>query len=44
MLDVERCLCKQGRGKKAVKCPFYDVCGYQRQKQITANIWFAAHE
>ena len=37
-------LCKQGRGEKAVKCPFYDSCAYQEQKQIKANIWFAAHE
>ena len=44
MLDVEHALCKQGRGTKAVKCPFFDRCGYQRQKQVEANIWFAAHE
>jgi hypothetical protein len=44
LLDVERNLCKKGRGKKKVKCPLFDVCGYQRQKQIEANIWFAAHE
>ena len=44
MLDVERHLCKQGRGKKAVKCPFFDVCAYQRQKRTEANIIFAAHE
>ena len=37
-------LCKHGRGGKAVKCPFYDTCAYQQQKQFTANIWFAAHE
>ena len=43
-LSVDRHLCKQGRGKKAIKCPLFDVCGYQRQKQIEANIWFAAHE
>ena len=44
MLDVERTLCKHGRGKKAVKCPFFDTCAFQQQKQIKANIWFAAHE
>jgi hypothetical protein len=44
LLNVEHSLCKQGRGKKTIKCAFYDVCGYQRQKQTEANIWFAAHE
>jgi hypothetical protein len=44
MLDVESSLCKHGRGAKAVKCPFYDGCAYQRQKRTTATIWFAAHE
>ena len=34
----------KGAAKKAVKCPLYDVCAYQRQKRIEANIWFAAHE
>jgi hypothetical protein len=44
MLSVERHLCKRGRGKKQVKCPLYDLCGWQRQKQVEARIWFAAHE
>jgi len=44
ILDVETTLCKRGRGEKAIKCPFYDTCAYQRQKPIKANIWFAAHE
>ena len=44
VLDVEGSLCKQGRGKKAIKCPFYVDCAFQGQKQIKANIWFAAHE
>ena len=43
-LSVERHLCKQGRGKRAIKCPLFDVCGWQRQKRIEANIWFCAHE
>ena len=37
-------LCKRGRGKRAVRCPLFDQCGVQRQQQIKANIWFAAHE
>ena len=44
MLDVEHTCCKRGRGEKAIKCPFYDTCAFQQQKQIKANIIFAAHE
>jgi len=44
ILDVESSLCKRGRGGKTIKCPLYDSCAYQQQKQIKANIWFAAHE
>ena len=44
MLSVDSNLCKKGRGKKQVRCPLFDVCGYQRQKQIEANLWFVAHE
>jgi hypothetical protein len=43
MIDVEH-LCKQGRGEKTIKCPHFDICAYQQQKQVKANIWFAAHE
>ena len=44
MLSVDSNLCKKGRGKKQVRCPLFDVCGYQRQKRLKANIWFVAHE
>ena len=44
MINVESSLCKHGRGEKAVKCPHYDTCAFQKQKKIKANIWFAAHE
>ena len=48
MLNVEQHLCKQreatNAARKEIKCPLYDGCAYQRQKQIKANIWFAAHE
>jgi putative DNA primase/helicase len=42
-VDADR-LCKQGRGKNSIKCPFYELCGHQRQKEQKARIWFAAHE
>jgi putative DNA primase/helicase len=44
LLNVERSMCKRGRGKKTVKCKFYDDCAFQKQKQQMADIWFAAHE
>ena len=44
LLNVENTLCKRGRGDKTIKCPFYDTCAFQQQKQIKANIIFAAHE
>ena len=44
LIDVESHLCQRGRGKKKIKCPFFDQCGYQRRKQTEADIWFAAHE
>lgn len=27
-----------------VRCPFFDRCGYQRQKKQTADLWIGAHE
>ena len=39
-LSVEHHLCKQGE----IKCPLFDLCGWQRQKQTVANIWFVMHE
>jgi hypothetical protein len=44
MLDVEHSCCKQGRGKRVIKCPLYDGCAWQGQKEVEANIWFCAHE
>jgi hypothetical protein len=44
--DVERAACrKPRRGGDPILCPFYDKCGYQRQKQAAkqADIVFAAH-
>jgi hypothetical protein len=38
-LDVERSLCQQGE----MRCPLFDLCGFQRQKR-PANIRFVAHE
>ena len=44
LVDVESHLCKRGRGRRAVRCPHFEVCGYQRQKRTKANVWPAAHE
>ena len=44
LLDVDHHLCKQGRGKKKIECPLFNICAYQGQKDTTASVWFAAHE
>ncbi len=44
LLDVEHHLCRQKRDGKFIACPFFDICGYQRQKLIEASIWIFAHE
>jgi hypothetical protein len=45
--DVEQAACRKGRrGADPILCPFYDQCGYQRQKEAAkeADIVFAAHQ
>jgi hypothetical protein len=37
-------LCSQGNGAATSHCPFFFQCGYQRQQQQQACIWFVAHE
>ena len=44
LLNTEHAVCKQGRGESAIKCPLYDQCGWQRQKEQQGDIWFMAHE
>jgi putative DNA primase/helicase len=45
--DVEQAACRKGRrGGDPILCPFYETCGYQRQRQRAkqADIVFAAHQ
>jgi putative DNA primase/helicase len=45
--DVEKAACRKGRrGADPILCPFYETCGYQRQKEAAkqADIVFAAHQ
>lgn len=45
--DVEQAACRKGRrGADPILCPFYNECGYQRQKEAAkqADIVFAAHQ
>ena len=44
LVDVNSHLCQRGRGKKKVRCPLIDVCGYWRQKRTEASLWIGAHE
>jgi hypothetical protein len=42
MGDVQKQVCHdQETGKK---CPFFDECPYQKQKQARNDVWFFAHE
>lgn len=38
--NVEEAVCRKGEAK----CPFFDACGYQRQRGIRADVWVGAHE
>lgn len=40
LADPEETVCKRGDAT----CPFYEVCGYQRQKKTKADLWIIAHE
>jgi putative DNA primase/helicase len=38
-------LCSQRRDDGTIEyCPFFEKCGYQRQKAMQARIWIVAHE
>src|SRR6516225_2444544 len=41
-LDVQQTCCKKGK----IKCPFFDDCAFQRQRELAkrADVVFAAHE
>jgi putative DNA primase/helicase len=44
-LSVEAAVChRKPKGQPAVRCPFYEVCGYQRQKEAAADLWLVPHE
>jgi putative DNA primase/helicase len=38
--NTEQAVCRSKEGT----CPFFAMCGYQRQKQQTAQVWFVSHE
>ena len=45
MLDVYKSTCKRklDNGEFAV-CPFFGTCGYQRQRESSADLWITPHE
>lgn len=44
-LDVQTTVCrKRLRDGTVAACPFFTSCGYQRQREATADIWIAAHQ
>ena len=46
LMDLETAACRRvaADGSLTGECPFYSVCGYQRQKHALADVWFLAHE
>ena len=44
LLDVDITCASRDVARRRSSARSSIVCGYQRQKQIEANIWFAAHE
>jgi putative DNA primase/helicase len=45
-LSVEQAVCRVKRDRKIFHCPHYEVCGYQRQKQLakSAQVIICAHD
>ena len=45
MLDVFKTTCKRklANGEEAI-CPHFSACGYQRQRESSADLWIVAHE
>jgi putative DNA primase/helicase len=37
--EVERTLCRQGEAR----CPFFEICGHQRQRRARADVWIVPH-
>jgi putative DNA primase/helicase len=45
LADPQRTVCRgKNREGEWKECRFLNVCGYQRQRSQTADVWFAAHE
>ena len=40
----EVAVCRNRRKPDAPACPFFEECGYQRQKAQVADLWFIPHE
>jgi hypothetical protein len=44
VISVKDNLCKKGRGKKQIRCEFFERCGVQRQARTVTDIWLGARE
>jgi putative DNA primase/helicase len=44
-VSVQSAVCKRKlEDDSFITCPFFDVCGYQRQRERKADLWIVAHE
>ena len=44
LMDPQTSVCRRIRDGNELKCPFFDTCGYQRQRRSRADVWFVPHE
>ena len=44
MADVQTAVCRRVVDGKAIECPHFSACGYQRQRGAKADLWFIPHE
>ena len=44
MADVQSAVCRRVVDGKAIECPHFSACGYQRQRGVKADLWFIPHE
>ena len=42
--DLFKSACQRKVDGERVSCPFFSQCGYQRQREATADIWIIPHE
>ena len=42
--DLFKSVCQRKVGGETISCPFFGVCGYQQQRETSADVWIVPHE